>query len=202
MRRRQFITLLGGTAAAWPITARAQQPAMPVMGSSMLVPLKLTAVRVTAFRNGLGDAGYVEGQNVGVEYRWADGQYDRLPALAAELARRKVAVIATPGSTIAALAAKAASTTIPIVFSVGADPVQMGLVASLNRPGGNITGVSFLATATASKMLEVLHKAVPDAAVVAALMNPTNPNGTLDEKEVEAAARILGLQLHILEASN
>jgi putative ABC transport system substrate-binding protein len=198
MRRRDFITLFGG-AAAWPLAARAQQPAMPVIG--FLGAGGPTASLVPPFREGLKDAGYVEGQNVVIEYRWAEGQYDRLPALAIDLASRRVAVIFAADNA-AAQVVRPAGTTIPIVFAIGADPVKLGLVASLSRPGGNMTGVSFLSTATVAKMLEMLHQAVPNATAIAALMNPTNPNGETDTREAQEAARILGLQLHVLDASN
>jgi putative ABC transport system substrate-binding protein len=198
VKRRDFITLLGG-AAAWPLAARAQQPAMPVVG--YLGAGGPISSPVPPFREGLKEAGYVEGQNVVIEYRWAEGQYDRLPALAIDLASRRVAVIFAADNA-AAQVVRPAGATIPIVFAIGANPVKLGLVASLSRPGGNITGVSFLSTATVAKMLEMLHQAIPNATAIAALMNPTNPNGETDTRIAQEAARILGLKLHVLNASN
>jgi putative tryptophan/tyrosine transport system substrate-binding protein len=201
MRRREFIALLSG-AAAWPLVARAQQPALPVIGFLSSETPSGYAFRAAAFRQGLSEAGYVESRNVAIEYRWAEGHYDRLPALAADLVRRHVAVIAAAG-TQSALAAKAATTTIPIVFSTAADPVAEGLVASLARPGGNATGVNNLATELVQKQIEKLHQMVPAATAIAALVNPTNP--TLAEpatKAVQAAGRTLGLKMiHIIQAS-
>jgi putative ABC transport system substrate-binding protein len=200
MRRREFITLIGG-AAAWPITARAQQPAVPAIGFLGSESPDLWTTRVRAFRRGLSEAGYVDGQNVAIEYRWAEGRYDRLPALAGDLVRQQVTVIAAPGSTPGALAAKAATTTIPIVFGTGADPVAMGLVASLNRPGGNLTGVTALTVEVLPKQLEFLHALLPTATIIVLIVNPTNPNAETESRDLQAAARILGLQLHILHAS-
>jgi putative tryptophan/tyrosine transport system substrate-binding protein len=199
VRRREFITLLSG-AAVWPVAARAQQPAMPVIGFLGSTSPELYAHLVHAFRQGLGEAGYVEGRDVAIEFRWADSQYDRLPAMAAELVRRQVAVI-TAGAFPAALAAKTATTTIPIVFSIGVDPVAFGLVTSLNRPEGNITGVTNLNLELGPKQLEVLHELVPTATVMAALVNPTNPNAEMHARDLQTAAGTLGVQLRVLHAS-
>ena len=203
MRRREFITFLGGAAAAWPLRARAQQPAMPVIGFLGSESPQLFAGRLRAFRQGLSETGYVEGQNVAIEYRWAEGQYNRSSALVADLVRRQVTVLVTIGGTPAALAAQAATTAIPIVFQIGIDPVQAGLVSSLARPGGNLTGVTTLAVEVGPKRLELIHELVPTAAVIALLINPSNP--TLAEKlsrDLQAAAHVLGVQLHILHASS
>ena len=200
MRRREFITLLGGAAAAWPLAAKAQQPAMPVIGFLGSTSPELYAHIVRAFRQGLSETGYVEGRDVAIEFRWADSQYDRLPAMAAELVRRQVAVLVA-GAFPAALAAKTATTTIPIVFSIGVDPVAFGLVTSLNRPGGNITGVTNLNLDLGPKQLEVLHELVPTATVLAALVNPTNPNAETHARDLQTAAGTLGVQLHVLHAS-
>jgi putative ABC transport system substrate-binding protein len=201
MRRREFIAGLAG-AAAWPVVARAQQPTLPVIGFVSGVSAHASAGRVAAFRQGLGETGYVEGQNVTVEYHWLDGQYDRLPALMADLVRRRVAVIATPASTPTAIAAKAATATIPIVFAVGEDPVKLGLVASLARPGGNATGVNFLNQEVSAKQLGLLHELLPKAVRVAVLVNPTS--GTVAEstlRGVQEAARVIGLQVRVLNAT-
>jgi len=200
MKRREFITLLGG-AAAWPITARAQQPGMPVIGFLSGRPPSASEYLAAAFRRGLSDTGYIEGQNIAIEYRSADGQYNRAAALAADLVGRKVAVIATSdiGSTFAA---KAATTTIPIVFSIGADPVEAGFVASLNRPGGNLTGVANLNNQLAPKRLELMRELVPAATSIAVLFNPTNPGpNEAVLSNLQVAAGTLGVQLHVLHAS-
>jgi putative ABC transport system substrate-binding protein len=198
MRRRAFIKLVGGAAAAWPLVARAQQPAMPIIGFLNSASPDGYEPMVAGFRQGLKETGYIESQNVAIEYRWAGGQYDRVPVLAGELVRRHVAVIVanTPGN----LAAKAATSTIPIVFTTGGDPVQMGLVAS-NRPGGNVTGVTELLVEVAPKRLELAHEIVPTATVIAVLLNPTNPNTEAQLRGLQAAAGTLGLRLHVLHAS-
>jgi putative ABC transport system substrate-binding protein len=203
MNKREFITLLGGAAATWPLAARAQQPAMPVIGLLHPASPQTLTDLMAAFRDGLKETGHIEGQNVGILYRWAHGKNDRLPELAADLVRRGVNVIATPGSTPATLAAKAATATIPIAFAIGSDPVKSGLVASLNRPGGNITGFSFLTTEIVSKRLKMLHEMAPAAKTVAMVVNPTSPTlAERDTREAQAAARALGLQIQILHASS
>ena len=199
--RRRFIGLLGGAAAAWPLAARAQQPAMPVIGLLSSASHDLYVDRVRAFQQGLGDTGFVEGRNVAIEYRWAEGQYDRLPTLAADLARRRVAVIAALGGLPAARAAKEVTTTIPIVFVTGTDPVGFGLVVSLSRPGGNLTGVTSLGDEMAPKRLELMHELLPTANIMALLVNPTNPNAEPQSSDMRAAASALGIRLHVLHAS-
>jgi putative ABC transport system substrate-binding protein len=202
MRRREFITLIGG-AAAWPLAARAQQPAMPVIGFLDSTTAAARANRLSGFRQGLSEAGFVEGRNVAIEFRWAEGQLDRLPELAADLIRRRVAVIMANGPFVAA--AKAATSTIPIVFVTGADPVDSGLVTSLSRPGGNVTGVSFASAPLNAKRLELLHALIPNPAVIAALMDPNVPNVSQFEVElraVEAAARALGRKIQIVKAAS
>ena len=201
MRRRDFIIFLGSTVAMWSLRAHAQQSAMPVIGYLGAQSPAAFASRVRAFRQGLGETGYAEGRNVAIEFRWAEGQHHRLSALAADLVGRQVTVIVAPGGAPAALAAKSATTTIPIVFEMGADPIGMGLVGSLNRPGGNLTGVSSLNVEVTPKRLEILHELVPTAAVVAVLVNPTSPTADSQWKDLQAAARALGLQLHVLHAS-
>jgi putative ABC transport system substrate-binding protein len=197
IRRRDFITLLGG-AAMWPLAARAQQPAAPAIGFLSPASAASYASYVDGFRRGLGATGFVEGRNVAVEYRWADNQLDRLPALAAELVARRVAVIATGGATGAALAAKAATSTIPIVFAIGADPVKFGLVASMNRPGGNVTGVSFLANTLIAKQLQLLQGLSPASGVIGILVNPGNPNAASDSAMAQSAAASLRLRVHVV----
>jgi putative ABC transport system substrate-binding protein len=198
VNRRAFITLLG--AAAWPIAARAQQPA-PMVGVLSSGSAEAFAPRVRAFRQGLQEAGYGEGRNVAIELRWADGRYERLRALAADLVSRGVAAIATIGGTPGALAAKAATTTIPIVFQLGADPIEVGLVASLSRPGGNVTGVTSLGAELVPKQLELLRELIPATAAAALLVNPSAPIAEAVTRDAQAAARTLGLQVHVLQAS-
>jgi putative ABC transport system substrate-binding protein len=201
MQRREFITLLGGAAAGWPLAARAQQPAMPVIGFLHAASAEQNVQRLAAYRKGLSEAGFVEGQNVAIEFRWADGHVDRLPDMAADLIRRQVAVIATPGSTDAALAAKSATTTIPIVFAAGGNVVALGLVASLSRPGGNVTGATSLNSDIAAKRLGLIRQVVPQEARYFALVNPTSVLADPFIEDLQAGAASLGLHAEILNAS-
>jgi putative ABC transport system substrate-binding protein len=202
MRRREFITISAGVAGMWMLDARAQQSAVPVIGFLSSASPKAYAGRVAGFRKGLNESGYIDDQNVAIEFRWAQGQYDRLPEFAADLVQRKVAVIVSSGGDVAALSAKAATSSIPIVTVSGSDPVKAGLVASFNRPGGNVTGASFVATELETKRLEILHDVVPTAAVIGVLINPTNPAAESRSKDLEVAARTLERNIHIVSASN
>jgi putative ABC transport system substrate-binding protein len=202
MRRRDFITLVGGGAVAWPLVAHAQQAAMPVIGFLHSGSPEPNARRLAGFRKGLSDAGLVEGKNVAIEFRWAQGKDDRLPELAADLIRQRVAVIATLSSTTAAVAAKAATSTIPIYFLVADPPVELGLVTSLNRPGGNATGITTLAAELAAKRLSLLRELAPQAASMAALIKPSHPSAKPVTQSLQATARTLGVQLNFLEASS
>jgi putative ABC transport system substrate-binding protein len=201
IRRRELIVTLGSAAAAWPLATSAQQPAIPVIGFLSSVSPGPFAQNLAAFRQGLKETGYVEGQNAIVEYRWAEGQFDRLPALAADLVSRHVAVIAATGGPPSALAAKAATTTIPVIFILASDPIKLGLVASLNRPGGNATGVSLFAVTVEPKKLELLHELVPKAVVIGVLTNPRNPNAETISKDLQTAAGKLGLQIQPVHAA-
>jgi len=200
MKRREFITLLAGAAAAWPLAARAQQPVVPVIGYLDAGSAAERTRQVAAFRKGLGEAGYQEGQNVALELRWAEGQYGRFGELAADLVRRRVSVIATPGGAAAALAAKAATATIPIVFGEGSDPVQAGLVASLNRPGGNVTGINFFTVELVAKLMQLLRELAPAVKRVAVLVNPTDPEGYQTLRDVQSAAN--GQQIVAVEVAS
>ena len=202
MRRRKFITLLVGTAAAWPVVARGQQASVPVIGFLSVRSPSEAAYATVAFQQGLKESGYIEGQNVAIEYRWAEAQYDRVPLLAADLVERQVAVIVATGGNQSIIAAKAATATIPIVFTTGSDPVKEGFVASLNRPGGNATGVNFFVSQMEAKRFGLLRELVPAAAMIAVLLNPNNPPFEAQLKDVQAAARTLGQQVHILRASS
>ena len=201
MKRREFITLLSGAAVAWPLAARGQQPAMPVIGYLSPTSLGVLSERLRGLQQGLKEAGYVVGENVAIEYRWSEGQYDQLPAMAAELVRKQVSVIVA-GANAATFAAKAATTTIPIVFLLAEDPVQLGLVASLSRPGGNATGINFVSGELTAKRLELLHELVPAAARVAVLVNPTDATATATVlRDLEPAVRTTGLKIQVLKAS-
>jgi putative ABC transport system substrate-binding protein len=202
MTRRELIKIIVGSAVTWPLSARAQQPAMPVIGFLNSASPESFAPQLAGFRQGLNEVGYTEGQNVAIEFRWAKSQYDRLPGLATDLVRRQVAIIVATGGSVSAIAAKSMTTTIPIVFTSGGDPVQLGLVASLNRPGGNVTGVNLFTSTLAAKRLELLHELVPTAKVIAMLVNPANPNSELDTRAVQAAAPTIGVQIVVLKASN
>ena len=202
MKRREFITRLGGAAAAWPVAAQAQQPAIPVIGSLSSASPQYYADRVRAFHRGLNEAGYVEGQNVAIEYRWAEDDNSRLAALAAQLVQRQVTVIAAAGATPSALAAKSATSTIPIVFGIGADPIEIGLIPSLNRPGGNLTGITTLALELGPKRLELLHEIVPAATHIAVLNDPTGLVNAEAVAREQTAARKLGLEFDVLHASS
>jgi putative tryptophan/tyrosine transport system substrate-binding protein len=201
MRRRAFIALLGG-AAAWPLAVRAQQPTMPVIGFMSTLSPESISNPVAGFHQGLKEAGYIESQNVAIEYRWAQGHYGRMPELAADLVRRKVAVIVASGGDPSPQIAKAATQTIPIVFGMFGDPIREGLVDSLSRPGGNATGVTIFGPAAVTKRLQLLHDLVPQAAVIAFLMNPNNPNGSIELKAAQAAAASLGRQIVVFSASS
>jgi putative ABC transport system substrate-binding protein len=202
MRRREFIAGLASTTAAWPLAAQAQQPAMPVVGFLNAASPGPWANLVAAFRNGLKESGYVEGQSVAIEYRWAEGRYDKLPELAADLVHRGVSVIAATGGTVSVLSAKAATTTIPIVFSIGIDPVRRGLVASLNRPGGNLTGVMLLNSELGGKQLGLLRETVPTATLIAVLLNPNSPVAEEELNQIQQAARYIKQEIHILHAQD
>jgi putative ABC transport system substrate-binding protein len=202
MRRREFIVLIGGAAVAWPLAGRAQQPGMPVIGFMSALSSENVSNPMAGFHQGLREAGYIESQNVAIEYRWAQGHYDRLPELAADLVRRKVAVIVASGGDPSPQIAKAATQTIPIVFGMFGDPVREGLVDSLSLPGGNATGVTIFGPAAVTKRLQLLHDLVPQAAIIAFLMNPNNPNGNIEMRAAQAAATSLGRQIVILSASS
>jgi len=202
MRRREFVTLLGGAAVVWPLAAHAQKPTMPVIGYLANASPAGFANFVAAFRRGLSELGYVEGQNVAIEYRWAEGQHDRLPGFASDLVGRQVAVIVATGGSAPAIAAKAVTATIPIVFTGGGDPVKLGLVASLGRPGGNATGVLNISTELTAKRLQILRELVPTATIIAVLFNPASPNAVGQEREIQEAARTIRQQIHVVNASS
>jgi len=202
MRRREFIALVGGAAVAWPLAGRAQQPGMPVIGFLSGTSPDTYAHLLVAFHRGLSEAGYSDGQNVKIEYRRANDQYDRLPALAADLVRNQVAVIVAVGGVVSAVAAKGVTSSIPILFTAGSDPAKLGFVASLNRPGGNMTGVNFFSIELGAKRLELLRELLPKATVIGALVNPRSPTAETDAKEMEGAAHGLGLQFHVLTTSS
>jgi putative tryptophan/tyrosine transport system substrate-binding protein len=202
MGRRKVLGLLGGAATAWPLAARAQQPTMPVIGFMHAASADRFPHLVAAFRKGLKEVGYVEGQNVAIEFRWAEGQYDRLPRFAADLVARQVSVLAATGGDRSGLAAKAATATTPILFEIGGDPVQLGLVASLNRPGGNVTGTTLLSRDLAPKRLELLHELVPKASDIALLVNPTSPDADAQSRDLQTAASAVGMQVRVFPASN
>jgi putative tryptophan/tyrosine transport system substrate-binding protein len=202
VKRREFITLLGGAAAGWPLAARAQRPEMPVIGFLSARSSDESSQHVRAFRQGLSATGYVEGQNVAIQYRWAEGQYDRLPALASEFVAQRVSVIAATGGNVSGLAAKSATSTIPIVFIVGDDPVNLGLVPALNRPGGNVTGMSVFTTELGTKRLEVLNELLPKGTVFGLLINPKYQGAAREAKNVQTAARALGRPIVVLNASS
>ena len=201
MRRREFITLIAGAALVWPLAVRAQQPSMPVIGLVRTTGPENSVPTVAAFRQGLKEAGFIEGQNVAINYRWAEGHLDQVPALVSDLVEQRVTVLLAGGNSVAQVA-KAATSSTPVVFVIGEDPVKFGLVASFNRPGGNLTGVSFLATQLEEKRLGLLHELVPNAAVIAALLNPASPTAQSQARVLETAARVLRLRLHVVHASN
>jgi putative ABC transport system substrate-binding protein len=201
MKRREFIGLLAGTAAAWPLAARAQQPATPVVGFLSSRSPDTDAELLTAFRQGLNESGFVDGRNVAIEYGWAHGRYDRLPTLAAELVKKPVAVLVSTGGSVSALVAKAATKTIPIVFTTGDDPVKIGLVDSLNRPGGNVTGITTSFIEGAPKRVGLLHELIPNASAIALLVNPNNPTTDTEISGVQAAARVIGQHVEVLNAA-
>jgi putative tryptophan/tyrosine transport system substrate-binding protein len=202
MRRREFIMLAGGAAAAWPVAARAQQPAMPVIGFVSLLASDTDAGRTAAFRAGLAETGFVEGRNVAIEFRWADGHFERLPTMFNELVRRPVSVIFTAGGDVTALIAKGATTTIPIVFQTGGDPVAAGLVTSFNHPGGNVTGMTTISGQLGIKLFELLREFVPTATAIGMVVNPNNPYSKRSATDVEKAARTVGQQVHVMQVSN